>query len=183
MATTRFSFTFSTADPTPFGPFPRWIIGQDPTLVAVLNEALMTCSRSDWLHFVRARVRDRLGGKALDFLFEDPCSHKPESDETTFLLTAIGPAELAGAIALADSWRAAIYAEPEILATACERSVEFVREQLASVDPDAVFHAVSEDGDDPAYLAGFLHGLRHELARASAAGETTIHVRLDGYPR
>lgn len=180
MATTRFSFTFSTADTTPFGPFPRWIVGQDPALVAVLNEALMTSSRSDWLHFVLARVRDRLGGQALDFLFADPYSRESESDETAFLLTAIGPAGLAGAIAQADAWRAAILAEPEILATACERSVEFVRERLASMDPDAMFHAVSEDGDEPAYLVGFLRALRDELARASAAGETTVHVRLGG---
>ena len=179
MATTRFSFTFSTADTTPFGPFPRWIVGQDPTLVAVLNDALMTSSRGDWLHFVLGRVRDRLGGQALDFLFEDPYSRKPESDESTFLLTAIAPAELPSAIALADAWRAAIYAEPEILATACERDVEFVGEQLAA-DQDAVFHFVSEDGDEPAYLVGFLRALRNELARACAAGDTTIHVRLGG---
>jgi hypothetical protein len=46
MATIRFSFTFSTATPTSFGPFPRWFVGQDPMLVAALNEAQMTASRS-----------------------------------------------------------------------------------------------------------------------------------------
>lgn len=178
MATVRFSFTFSTADPTPFGPFPRWIVGQEPVLVAALNEALMTASRSDWLHFVLARVRDRLGGQALDFLFEDPYSRHSESDESTFLLTAIAPAQLPAAIALADAWQASIHAEPEILAAACERDVEFVREQLAGVEAEAVFQSVSEDGDDPAYLVGFLRALRNELSRARAAGETTVHVRL-----
>lgn len=178
MATTRFSFTFSTDDPAPFGPFPRWIVGEDPALVAVLNDALMTASRGDWLHFVLARVRERLGGNALDFLFEDSQSPQPESDESTFLLTAIAPAELSGAAALADAWRASIFAEPQILAAACERDVDFVREQLAAADAATVFQPVSEDGDDPAYLVGFLRALRNELSRARAAGETTIHVRL-----
>jgi hypothetical protein len=180
VATTRYSFTFSTADIAPFGPFPRWIVGEDAELVAALNDALMSASRGDWLHFVLSRVRDRLGGKALDFLFEDPYSGRSESDESQFLLTAIGPAELPGAIALADAWRAALFVDPEILATACERDVEFVREQLASAEQEAVFHGVSEDGDEPAYLVGFLRALRQEFARAQAAGETTIHVRLGG---
>jgi hypothetical protein len=177
MATTRFSFTFSTSDAAPFGPFPRWFVGEDPMLVAALNEALTTASRGDWLHFVLDRVRERLGGKALDFLFEDPYSNQPESDESKFLLTAITPTGLPAAIALADTWRTSICAEPEILATACERDVEFVREQLASPDPVDAF-CVSEDGDEPAYLLGFLQLLRGELARACTAGETTIHVRL-----
>jgi hypothetical protein len=178
MATTRFSFTFSTTDPTPFGPFPRWFVGQDPMLVAALNEALMTASRGDWLHFVLERVRDRLGGRTLDFLFQDPYSHQPELDESKFLLTAITPVELPAAIALVDAWLASICSEPEILATACERDVEFVREQLASVEPNETFQSVSEDGDEPVYLLGFLQSLRDKLVRACAAGETTIHVRL-----
>ena len=139
----------------------------------------MTASRGDWLHFVLARVRDRLGGQALDFLFDDSRYHDSESEESKFLLTAIAPAELSGAVALADTWRASIYAEPQILAAACERDVDLVREQLAAVDEEAVFQPVSEDGDDPAYLVGFLRALRDELSRARAAGETTIHVRLD----
>lgn len=180
MATTRFSFTFSTAEATRFGPFPRWIVGQDPALVAEINApAVATASRGDWLHFVLRRVRDRLGGQALDFLFEDPYSRRPESGESTFLLTAIAPAELPGAIALAAAWRAAILAEPEILATACEQKLEFVRQQLASTNHEEVF-LNSEDGDEPAYLVGFLHELHCELARACADGATAIHVRL-GY--
>lgn len=177
MATTGFSFTFSTPDPTPFAPFPRWAVGQDPVLVAELNEALMTHSRGDWLHFVLGRVRDRLGGRSLDFLFDDPGSDDGESDETRFLLTAIGPAGLPAAIALADTWRETIHAKPEILAAACELDVDTVREQLTMAEQQAVFHSVAEDGDDPAYLFGFLRVLRSLLARACAAGETAIHVR------
>src|ERR1700733_9628538 len=71
MSTTYFSFTFSTADPAPFGPLPRWWFGQEPVLVAALGQAWMTASRGDWLHFVLGRLRDRLGGDALDFLFAD----------------------------------------------------------------------------------------------------------------
>ena len=176
MATTRYSFTFSNTDPTPFGPFPRWFIGQDPMLVAELNEAMMTASRGDWLHFVLGRVRDRLGGTALDFLFGDPDANRPDTEDTTFLLTALNPAELPGALALADAWRAAICADPEILATACERDLEFVAGQLASADFEEAFLG-SEDGDEPAYLVGFLQRLRNNLAHASAAGATTLHVR------
>jgi hypothetical protein len=178
MSTTRFSFTFSRSDPTPFGPFPRWFFGQDPILADALNEALMTASRGDWLHFVLARVRDRLDGNALDFLFEDPYSNHLEMDDSTFLLTAISPAELPAAIALADAWCTSICAKPEILATAAELDVQFVREQLAAIEHTAGFNSVSEDGDDVAYLLGFLRSLRAEMARAGAAGETTIHVRM-----
>lgn len=178
MATTRFSFTFSTADPMSFGPFPRWVIGQDPMLVDALNGALMTASRGDWLHFVLARVRDRLGGAALDFLFEDPYSRRLESDQSMFLLTATSPDQLPAAIALANTWQKSICAEPQILATACERKVEFVRKQLALVNRGEAFQGVCEDGDEPIYLVEFLHSLSEELTRARATGETTIHVRL-----
>ena len=147
-------------------------------LVAALNEALMTASRSDWLHFALARVRDRLRGNALDFLFEDPYSHRPDTDESTFLLAAIAPADLPAAIALADAWCTSICAELEILATARERDVQFVREQLASTEHTAGFKSVSEDGDDAAYLLGFLRSLRDDMARALAADETTIRVRM-----
>ena len=178
MATTRFSFTFSTAEPAPFGPFPRWFVGQDPILVDELNQALMTASRGDWLHFVLERVHDRLGGQALDFLFENPYAQQPDSDEAKFLLTAIAPADLPAAIALADAWRESLFAEPQILATACERDVEFVREQLATAEQEEVFQRAAEDGDEPAYLVWFLQTLRNQMDRTCAAGNTTIHVRL-----
>lgn len=155
MATTRFSFTFATADPSPFGPFPRWIVGQEPTLVDALDDARMTASRGDWLHFVLARVRARLGGTSLDFLFQGPSEPAPETDESAFLLTAIAPEGLPAAIALADAWRAAIDAEPGILASACERDVAFIREQLASAKQREGFAPIDEDGDEPTYLPRF----------------------------
>jgi hypothetical protein len=176
MSTTYFSFTFATAEPALFAPFPRWWFGQDPTLIAALSEASMTASRGDWLHFVLGRIRDRLGGKALDFLFGDRHSRPEESEGSAFLLTAIEPAALPAAIALAEDWCTAIADRPEILATACERDVDYVREQLASPLDPLEFERLSEDGDEPAYLVDFLQHLAGVLRHAEAAGNTVIHA-------
>ena len=147
-------------------------------LVSALNDALMTVSRGDWLHFVLSRLRDRLGGRALDFLLEDPDASHLETDESAFLLTAVKPSEIPGAIAQTNDWCASMLARPEILAATCERSVEYVQEQLATADSTGVFQGVSDDGDEPAYLFEFLGALRKELSRAGESGETVIHARL-----
>jgi len=51
--------------------------------------------------------------------------------------------------------RPGIADRPEILATACERDVDCVREQLASPLDPLGFKRLSEDGDEPAYLVDF----------------------------
>lgn len=176
MSTTYFSFTFATAEPAMFGPFPRWWFGQDPILVSALSEASMTASRGDWLHFVLARIRDRLGGEALDFLFGKRQARPEGSEGYAFLLTAIEPADLPEAIALAEEWRNAIADRPEVLAIACERDVEYVRNQLGLPLDPLEFKRLSEDGDEPAYLVDFLDHLASTLRYAETTGKTVIHA-------
>lgn len=150
-------------------------------------DAIVTSSRSNWLHWKLGQAFNHFGGSALEILAQDPYTYLNIDPSTSgesswqegWVITALPNAKLGLAIKQLDAWLTTASTEPRRWAEIYDEGdyAENIANDLEKSEDLRNEGFCSDDGDCHYYLFSFLKSLRAALISAQENSLALVHVR------